>query len=301
MTDAQRYGKARAVSVLSLWVNIVLTAFKLVAGVLGRSRAMVADAVHSLSDLVTTGIVLFGIRVARQPEDKEHPYGHGRAEPLAAAAVGLILAGAGAAIIHSAWRAMATRTVSVPSLLALAAAVISILTKELLFRAAYAVGKQTNNTAVIASAWHHRSDALSSVASLAGIGGSIIGARLGIPGLALLDPLAGIAVAAFILKIAADIVVLGVRGLMDTSPGEEVLQRIRQVALTVKGVRHVDSVKARYVGSYLHIDMKIEVDPAVTVTEGHAVAHSVQVVLLEQLEHVAGVMIHVNPHITQEA
>lgn len=284
----QRFRKGRKATWIGLVGNVLLTAFKAYAGAVAGSKAMVADSLHSASDIVASTVVLVGLRVAKRPADAQHPYGHGKAESITAKIIGLILMGAGFQIGYTSLRAALSGVVSPPGILALAAAVTSIVTKEGLYQYKIRVGRRLNSPAVVASAYEHRSDAMSSVAALVGIAG----ARLGVPWL---DPVAGAVVSAFVIKMGWDIAVRAIDELMDKAVGADVLEQIRSVALTVVGVETVDDVVARTTGPYTLVDMKIHVDPSLSVGEGHDVATRVRAEIMRAVANVEGVMVHVEP------
>jgi len=274
---------------VGLLTNIALTIFKLFAGIFGFSKAMIADGLHSLSDVLTTGIVYVGICIGVRPPDKEHPYGHGNAETIAASLVSLIIltmgafAGifAGLAIIHKQFKA--------PLMIALLAAVISIVVKEGLFRYTIKVGERSNNPAVIADAWHHRSDAYSSVAALIGI----VGARISF---LYLDPIAGLIVSGFIIKIALSLIRSNIGIIMDEKPSSIFINNIKAIAQETEGVKNIDNIKVHRRGSTFTIDTEIAVDGSLTVEEGHRIASQVRDELLKRIRYTRDVMVHVNPY-----
>ncbi|MGQ9629701.1 MAG: cation-efflux pump [bacterium] len=284
---------------IGIWGNVVLTLFKAIGGILGHSTAMISDAAHSASDLVATATVLLSLRIARKPSDATHPYGHGKVESIAAAAVGVILTGVGLAIIWSAVKSVVAILSGdlgeAPRVIALVAAFVSIVTKEAMFRYTYRVGKRINSPAVVASAWDHRSDAYSSIGTLAGIGGALLGDAVGYPVLHILDPIAGAIVAVFIIKIAVDVMRDAINGLMDASVSPEILGRIRDVAIGVDGVQDVHDLKARQIGSEIRVDMDLEVKPDATVVEGHNLVEDVRSAIWRNIEHVGTVKVHVDP------
>ncbi len=285
----ERFRKGERVSWMGIWGNVALTIFKALAGILGRSQAMVADATHSLSDIATTTFVLLSLKISKKPVDETHPYGHGKIEAIAAGLVGSLLGAAGVAILLSAIRSISVGVSRIPGAIALVAAITSIVVKEGMFQYTARVGRKLHSPAVMASAWHHRSDALSSVAALVGIGG----ARLGYP---ILDPLAGAGVSLFIIKMGYDITVESFHHIMDTAPGENILRRITGIAEEVEGVEHVHEIKARRMGQYLLVDLKLEVDPKITVATGHTIASEVRHKIMGEMDNVADVMVHVNPY-----
>ena len=274
---------------VGLLTNIALTIFKLLAGIFGFSKAMIADGLHSLSDVLTTGIVYVGICIGARPPDKEHPYGHGNAETIAASLVSLIIfiigafagVSAGLAIIHQQFKA--------PLMIALLAAIISIVLKEGLFRYTIKVGERSNNPAVIADAWHHRSDSYSSVAALMGI----VGARISF---LYLDPIAGLIVSGFIIKIALSLIRSNIGIIMDEKPSSIFINNIKAIAQATEGVKNIDSIKVHRRGSTFTIDMEIAVDGSLTVEEGHGIASQVRDKLLKRIRYTRDVMVHVNPY-----
>jgi cation diffusion facilitator family transporter len=293
--DAGGYRRGEKITIACIIGNIVLTALKLLAGIFGSSKAMISDALHSASDIVATSVVLIGIRVAKKPVDKEHPYGHGRVEPIAAAFVGVTLVFAAILIVKGIAEAVVTHTFTTPTFLALGAALLSVIVKEAMYRVTYAAGNKTGSEAIRADAWHHRSDAYSSVGTLIGISGSMAGKWLNIPFLEYLDPIAGAAVACFIFKIAYDILKHALKGLMDSSPDEAKLRGIRETASGTEGICAVSSVRGRYVGRRLFIDMEIEVNARLSVEAGHDIAARVRARIITAHEDVGEVLVHVEP------
>lgn len=289
MDQEERFQKGEKTCWVSIWVNLALTIFKALAGILGRSQAMTADAAHSFSDICSDVVALVSLKIAKKPVDERHPYGHGKIEAIAAAAVGGMVALVGVTILWMAVQTIPGRVIRIPGAIALVAAFISILVKEALFQYTVRVGKRLGSPVVVANAWHHRSDAFSSVVALVGI----TGARMGYP---ILDPLTGVAVSLFVVKVAYNIVLGAFHQLMDTSPGVEVLARITQIAEEVPGVEHVHEIKARRTGQYLLVDLKLEVDPGTSVAMGHTIAGEVKHKIAKNMGDVADVMVHINPH-----
>ena len=235
------YANGERVTIACIVGNILLTALKLLAGIFGGSKAMVSDALHSASDIIATAVVLIGIRIAKKPVDKEHPYGHGKIEPITAAFVGVTLIFAAIIIVKGIIEAIIAHTFTTPTVLALIAALLSIIVKEAMYRVTFSIGKKIGSEAKKADALHHRSDAFSSIGTLIGISGSMIGKWLGIGFPEYLDPIAGAVVACFILKIAYDILKHALKGLMDSSPDEEKIKRIIKTASDVSGTYRVSS------------------------------------------------------------
>ena len=283
------------VTLIALVSNAALCLFKLLAGYLGKSTAMIADGFHSLSDVLATVVVYFGLRIARKPSDTDHPYGHGKAESLASLVVACFLLAAGISIGKTAVVSIITGEIATPGGIALAAALVSIIVQETMFRLSMRVGKKINSEALQANAWHHRSDALSSVGTLVGIGGALIGGRLGNKWLLYLDPAAGLIVSVIILKVSVDIFHKSVHSLMDGAVGQEIVDDIYRVIDVNCPECRVESLKARYCGPDLQIDMILQVPDEYTVVRGHDIAENARKVLCEQIPHVEEVMIHIHP------
>ena len=270
--------------------NILLAAFKLFAGLLGRSGAMVSDAVHSLSDVFATLIAYIGVKLAGREEDARHPYGHERFECVASLILGLILAGTGIGIGWSGLQKLLLHrdTIAVPGMLPLIAALVSIAAKEAMFRYTMYYAKKLDSPAFKADAWHHRADAASSVASFIGIGM----ARLGFP---FMDPLAGLVICGFILKVAADITRDALNRMLDTSSGEPFEQKLRDFIEKQPGVEQVDLLHTRLFGNKVYVDLEIAVDRNISLLAAHSIAESVHSNLEKNFPSVKHVMIHVNP------
>jgi len=273
---------------ISLLVNAVLTIFKFFAGIVGLSKAMIADALHSLSDILTTLVVYVGVCIGEQPADEDHPYGHGNAETIAAVLVSLIILGIGAYAGISAVFAVIRQNFKAPLNIALLAAVVSIVVKEALYRYTVKVGKMSNNPAVIADAWHHRSDAYSSIAAFIGI----LGAKISF---LYLDPIAAIVVSLLIVHIAVKLIRENIGIMMDERPRGSLLNKIRKITKESQGVCRIDNLKAHRRGSRFSIDLEIAVDSTLTVDEGHQIANGVKNKLLKNVENIGDVMVHVNP------
>lgn len=289
------YKKGEKITIACIIGNIVLSALKLAAGIIGGSKAMIADSLHSASDIVATSVVLVGIKIAQKPADSEHPYGHGKVEPIAAAFVGVTLIFAAFIIVKGIVESIVNQTFGTPTFLALAAAVVSIVVKEIMFRITYAAGKKIKSESIMADAWHHRSDAYSSIGTFIGILGAIIGGKLGIRFLQYLDPIAGAVVACMIFKVAYDILKHAVKGLMDSSPEGEQLMKIWDAAAGIEGIVTVSDIKARYIGQRLFIDLEIGVDSERSVDEGHTLAAYARSRIIDSVPDAYEVMVHVEP------
>ncbi len=284
-----RYKKANRITIMSIYINVFLSAFKIAVGILGNSNAIVADGFHSMSDVITSIGVLAGIVVAKKPRDEDHNYGHEKAETLAAFVLSLILIYAGIKIgLGSIRLILNPETIKKPSYIALFAAVISIMLKEVQYRITVKVGREINSKALIADAWHHRSDALSSVGTLIGVGGAIMGYRF-------LDPLAGIIVSLLVLKVGFEILRTSANELMDASVGKETENTIRETSLDVDGVKNISSLRTRIHGSKAYVDIAICVDPNMSVYDAHDIAEDVQDKVKEKLPLIKEVVVHIDP------
>ena len=284
-------GLAMRVSRAAIFINLLLSAGKLLAGLLAQSGAMVSDAAHSASDVFSTVIVIIGMRAAAKASDQEHPYGHERMECVAAIVLAVVLLVTGLFIGRAGLLKIFShdaQALPVPGLPALAAALISILVKEGMYWYTRAAAKTVNSPALMADAWHHRSDALSSVGALAGIAG----ARLGLP---VLDPLASLVICLMIMKAAYDIFRDAVSKMVDQSADAETEERIRACALAHKDVQGVDLIMSRRFGSRIYIEMEISMDGRMTLLQSHAVAEQVHADVEAAFPEVKHIMIHVNP------
>ena len=278
-----------------MFVNIVLCIFKLVAGIVGRSGAMVADAVHSISDFATDCVVLFFVRISSKPKDKDHAYGHGKYETVASVIIALALAAVGIGICVSGAKNIAAvirgEQITRPEFIALVAAVVSIVAKEWLYRYTVKVGKQTDSAAVVANAWHHRSDALSSIGTLIGIGCAYtLGGKW-----AVADPIAAIVVAAMILKVAYDLVRQGFDELVDGALPEEVETEILAIVAEDVAIREPHNLRTRRIGSSIAIEVHVRVDGDMSVRESHQLTVAIECKLRERFGEGTMVAIHVEP------
>lgn len=279
------------VSFYSIIANVFLSIFKLLAGIIGKSGAMISDAVHSASDVFSTIVVIIGVKLANKKEDKEHPYGHERLECVAAMilAMSLMLVGAGIGI--SGLKNIVSGNyeyLTIPGILALVAAVISILVKEAMFWYTKIAAKKINSSALMADAWHHRSDSLSSIGSFIGI----LGARLGFP---VLDSIASVVICIFVLKAGYDIFRDSVKKIVDEACDDETISRIQDIAALQDGVEKVDMIKTRLFASKVYIDLEISVDGKRSLKEAHEVAQNVHDEIEKNIDFVKHCMVHVNP------
>ena len=291
MKDAAFERVATRVSTVSIIVNLLLAVFKFTAGVLGHSGAMISDAVHSSSDVIGSLIVIIGVKLSGKTSDKEHPYGHERMESVASLILAGILAAAGFSIGREAFLSVRTcsyLTAAAPGLLALTAAVVSIAVKELLFWYTLANAKKIRSGALKAEAWHHRSDALSSVGALIGIAG----ARLGLP---VMEPVASMVICLFIFKVALDIFREAVDNMVDHACDQETEAAIRSCAAAQEGVLRVDIIRTREFGRKIYVDLEISCDGNLTLKAAHDIAERVHDTIEDSFPEVKHIMVHVNP------
>ena len=292
---SSREGEIRRVTLCGLVVNILLTVGKLIAGLLGRSAAMLADAAHSASDLATDALVLGFVRVSGKPQDDSHDYGHGKFETLGAVIVGLVLIGVAAGIfVDSAERieAVADGTgIPRPGVVALVAAAVSIVAKELLYRYTLACACKANSSMLRANAWHHRSDALSSVATLVGIAGArFLGEQW-----VILDPIAAIVVGALIVKVAVDMIRPNLDELLERSLPAEVEGEILRIVSSEEGVSDPHNLRTRRVGPNIVVDIHIRLDGGMTVCESHEITRHIESRLRDRFGAGTIVTLHVEP------
>lgn len=289
---ADEYTKtATKVSLVSIIGNSALSLFKLLAGIIANSGAMISDAIHSASDVFSSIIVIAGVKIAARDSDEEHQYGHERFECVAAIVLAIILCIVGIFIGHTAIEKLSSgrvETIQAPGLLAFIAAIVSIVSKETMFLYTRFYARRMNSSGLMAEAWHHRSDALSSVGALVGIWG----ARLGYPWL---DAVASLLICAFIVKAAYDIFVDAIEKMVDKSCDDEVLEQLRNCIMSVDGVLGIDRLKARTFGNRLYVDLEICEDGEVSLFEAHRVAEQVHDIIEQQFPVVKHIMIHVNP------
>lgn len=282
---------AMRVSMNTIIGNVALSAFKLVAGIIGNSAAMLSDAVHSLSDVLSTFIVMIGVKLSNKKADKEHPYGHERFECVTALILAAILCVTGAGIGFGGIKVILAgnfEVLPVPSVLPLTAAVVSIVVKEGMYWYTKVIAKKINSSALMANAWHHRSDALSSIGSFAGI----LGARLGFPAL---DPIAGIIICVFILKASFDIFRDAVSKMTDRACDDKIMEEIRGLILAQKNVRGIDSLQTRLFGDKIYVDVEIKADGDLSLREGHEIAQNVHDAIEGGIDNIKHCMVHVNP------
>ena len=283
------------VTIIGSVVNVLLLVLKFVAGVLGHSSAMIADAVHSLSDFLTDIVVLIFVKISGKPKDKSHEYGHGKFETLALTIIGLVLVFVALGIISEGVSKIDDffegQTLKAPGMLALWAAVASILLKEAVYRYSIIKARKLNSQALEANAWHHRSDALSSIGTLVGIGGAIfLGQRW-----VILDPIASVIVGVFIGKVAFDLLKNGVGDLTDKALPESVEQEILNMVSEVENVGNPHNLKTRRIGNHYAIELHIKMDGNITLTEAHDKATEIENLIRSKYGKETHVGVHVEP------
>jgi cation diffusion facilitator family transporter len=284
-----RYKQGRNISIISLIANALLAVIKIIIGVLASSTALVADGFHSVSDMASTIIVMLSIRFSETPADKNHPYGHEKAEALGTNILAVILILTAAFLAKDAFETLLSGEIAEPGSAALAAAFISIVVKEILYRYTIKIGEEINSRGLIADAHHHRSDAFSSIAALIGIGGAKLGLRV-------LDPIAGLVVAFLILKVGYEILRDTSYELMDGRPEKEKVDNICYLAKDIEGVVDIHDIKLRSYGPRYIVDLKIAVNGKLTVKEGHNIAVEVKNKIMMSEDDVKDVLVHVDPN-----
>ena len=295
MNGTDRLKDIRSITIWGAVVNIALTIAKIVAGVVGRSAAMIADGIHSLSDLLSDIVVLVFTHISSKGKDRDHSFGHGKFETLATLIVSIILVVVGAKLMSGGIKSIISvvngEVIPKPGYIALAAAVISIVAKEILYQATVKVGKEVNSPVVVANAWHHRSDALSSIGALLGIGGAII---LG-DKWTVLDPIASCCISIAIIVIAVKMALPSLSELLETSLPEDIEAEIVRTASEISGVRDIHELKTRRNGISFIIDAHITVDPSISIVEAHDIATNVEEALQLKYGNETQISIHMEP------
>ena len=290
-----RERKIFRVTIIGSITNLLLLVFKFAAGIVGQSAAMIADAVHSLSDFITDIIVIIFVKIANKPQDKDHDFGHGKYETLATAIIGLVLFFVGAGIFwngaKSIWGFLHGQALEEPGMIALWAALISIVSKEALYQYTRIAGEKVNSKSVVANAWHHRSDALSSIGTAAGIGGAIL---LG-ENWRVLDPAAAVVVSFFIIKVAYKLFKPCIDELIEASLPDETERQITDILLSLPEVSSPHNLRTRRIGNNCAVDVHVRMDGKMTVEQSHAVTRELETKLKGLLGSGAFISIHVEP------
>ncbi|HCQ90097.1 MAG TPA: cation transporter [Clostridium sp.] len=282
------YKKAAKVSIITVIINTVLAIFKVIAGIVGKSSAMIADGIHTFSDIATTVVVIIGLKISNKDADEKHPYGHEKFEPEISKVVSLILAGTGVFLAYNAIQILLSGNLDTPKPIALYAALTSIVVKEGMYWYTIITARKVKSIAMEADAWHHRSDAISSVGTLIGIAGARMGFKF-------LDPVAGIIVSLILIKVGVEFYLKATDQLVDQSADDEVIEQIKEVATSIEGVKEIHDLKTKKFGNKIYVDIEIQVDKRITVEEGHHIASLVHDSIEDTIEDVKHCMIHVEP------
>lgn len=289
MQRSERFDSAERIIRIGFWVNAVLMAFKLAAGHWGRSDAVFADGIESACDFVAIFSSMVALRMGRLPFDEKHPYGHGRAESLSAFLISLVIFATGGWILFDAVHTIVQHDYKTPGVIAVLAALITIAVKEWLFRFTKATGSVLESPTLLAIAEDHRKDALTSVSTLAGVIGAFFG-------FGIMDPLAAGLTSFFILHVGYRTCKGAAHDLMDGSVPPNFIEKVTRLAESVDRVEHVHEIRGRRSGQYVIVDLKLDMDPSMTVKESHDVAKKVKQLIFDGFANVGDVMIHINPH-----
>ena len=285
-----REAYVRKVTWIGLLINLTLACIKFAAGYYGRSQALIADAIHSLTDTTTDVAVIAGSHFWSRPPDESHPYGHQRLETLVTVFIGLMLAAAGVGIGWDAVSTLRDKDSTSPGWIALFAAMVSIVTKEVLYRWTAAAGKKSKSPALAANAWHHRTDAISSIPVLIAVGGALI-----FPSWSFLDLVGAVVVSIFVLHAAMKIIWPGISELIDAGAPRDIQKKITDIVCNIQGVEEVHKVRTRYISTSILIDMHIVVDGSISVRVGHAIADEVENKIIDSIPNALEVIVHVDP------
>ncbi|MBP5772670.1 MAG: cation transporter [Eubacterium sp.] len=289
MKDKEVVRVAVRVSIVSIVANVLLSAVKLIAGIIGKSMALVSDAIHSLSDVFGSVIVIIGVKFSKKEADEDHPYGHEKIECLASLALAAILFfTAGIIVFDTIEKILNNESLETPSLVALIVAFVSIVAKEGLYWYTILAAKKIGSQALKAEAWHHRSDALSSIGSLIGVGGAMLGYKI-------FDPIAAGIIALLICKVAVSITKDAVDKMIDKSCDPETIKAMSEVVESVPGVIKLDLIKTRLFGTRCYVDIEISADKNLRLEDSHQIAENVHDLIEEKFEEVKHCTVHVNP------
>ncbi|MDD3626379.1 MAG: cation diffusion facilitator family transporter [bacterium] len=278
------------VTVLGSIINIVLVIIKILWGILGRSYSLIADGLHSLSDLVTDVIVLLGLFIGKKPPDVDHHYGHKKIENFAELGMGIVLIIVAVKLGFNSFEKTLEKDIPVPEMYTIILAFISVVFKEYLYQITKKVADSSGSDSILANAWHHRSDALTSIAVLTGLVLSIF-----VPGLIKVDAFMGMSISVFIVYIGIKIGIKASKKLSDIAPSKEYIEKVRAFIEEIAGVDNCHLLRMRYLGEKIYIECHIEVDPRLTVEEGHNIATEIKANLLKWDNKIAEVMIHIEP------
>lgn len=283
--------RAMRISIISIIVNLLLSGLKLFAGIFGNSKALIADAIHSASDVFTTVIVVFSLLVSAKSPDKEHQYGHQKYESLATLILGGLLGYVGIQIGIDGVISIVEKSyleITTPTIITIIAAVISIIVKEIMFQLTIRIAKKERSSALEADAWHHRSDAFSSV-------GSLVGVVFSMCGFSIMDAVASLIICIFILKTAVNIIIESIKSLTDSACDSETVEKLRKTALQINGVSGIDLIKTRVFGSGFYVDIEISADGKMSLESAHEISEKVHDKIEAKFPEVLHCMVHVNP------
>ncbi|MEE0931717.1 MAG: cation diffusion facilitator family transporter [Clostridium sp.] len=285
-----RYDESNKITVISILLNIGLTILKILAGILGNSTAIIADGLHSASDIITSIGILIGNKISRKPRDDEHQYGHEKAESLVSFILAAVLIGIALKIGYDGFKDLINiNNILVPNALPLVVALISIAVKEYQYQITIRVAKKINSSSLKADAWHHRSDAFSSIAAFIGIGGAMLGFKI-------LDPIASIIVAIVVIKVGIEILKSACDELMDSSISKEDIREIKSLIDNNKKIYGIKDFKSRKYGSIAYIDMSIFIDKSKTLEEAHDIADNLEHSIISNLNYIKEINIHTEPY-----
>lgn len=289
MQRNERFDRADRIIKIGFWINAVLMVFKMGAGYWGHSDAVFADGIESACDFVAIFSTMVALKLGRKPFDEKHPYGHGRAESLSALLVSLVIFVTGGWILSNSIHSIIDRDFQTPSMIAVAAAFLTIIIKEWLYRFTQKTGAQLASPSLLAIAKDHRKDAITSISTLVGVVGAFFG-------FGIMDPLAAGLTSLFILHIGYQTFRDAAHDLMDGSVPPDFINEVTRLAESVERVEHVHDIRGRRSGQYMIIDLKLEMDPSMTVKESHDIASKVKRLIFDGFPNVGDVMIHINPH-----
>lgn len=285
---------AYRVSIITIIWNVVLSIIKFLAGIFGKSQAMISDAIHSLSDVLSTFVVIIGVKISSKTDDEDHQYGHERFECVASIVLSCMLFITGILIGYKGIDTLIHNSeIKTPTLFALIIAILSIIIKECMYWYTRKYAKIINSNSLMADAWHHRSDALSSVGSLIGIAGAMMG-------LTILDAVASVVICLFILKVAIDIFRDSIDKMVDKACSIELINKYKRIVTSVRGVKRIDLIKSRLFGNKIYLDIEISVDANLKLRDAHRIAELVHDKLEKKDENIKHCMIHINPYEKQE-
>lgn len=288
MNSKERIKMANKVSLVSIFGNVVLSVVKILIGFIGRSNAIIADGIHSLSDVFSTIVALIGIRLANKEDDENHPYGHERIEPVMGKILANILLITAIFMGYNGIKSIIKGSYEVPGTITIYAAIFSIVVKEWMYRYTVKVAKKIESSALLADAWHHRTDALSSIGSLLGVTGAILGYPI-------LDSVAAIVISIFVAKVAIDIYLQSVKELIDSAADEDTIEDIKKIILGTEGVIQIDELKTRIHANKLYVDVEIAVNKDLSLSTAHDIAEDVHEKIEKYIKKVKHCMVHVNP------